>query len=383
MRTHLLLVAVGLLTGCSVVDELTTADHGSVTATAASSATTSTAATTATAPLATTTTTTAVPVTTATSATTTTTTDDTVLQLALTVHVERHDTEVRDEAELQAHIAMLEQLADLAEQYGVVVNFELSTEFVEALDRWGSTFIEDMTARGHGIAQHSGDRSTDGLTGEARVDELDRQRAAIEAHGVEVTYVSGGCSADPGWVEDAIAAGFTAVTGTTEICLGSLDDEALPDGMDWIRSCRNPAVCHDPLHLTADRTLHPWTTSDSTDWLTDDPNGGLVIVSAAEVDGFAQMSKTGDADLAASLQQWQEQLQTFLDAVVPGQVNVWNFVLSIGPEPDWEVVAAIFADAAEHAAAGDVAWADLGDVVAAAAAEATTQPADATAVYVS
>jgi hypothetical protein len=78
---------------------------------------------------------------------------------------------------------VLERLSDLAVAYDVILNFELSTTFVQAVDRWGSMFIEEMTAIGHNISQHSGDQSTEGLTGEARVRELVRQRAAIEAHG--------------------------------------------------------------------------------------------------------------------------------------------------------------------------------------------------------
>ena len=301
---------------------------------------------------------------------------DGTVAVALTVHVERHDTEVHDEAEFDAHVATLEQLADLAEQYGVVLNLELSSPFVEAVDQWDSTFIEDMTARGHAVSQHSGDRSIDGLTGEARVAELTRQRDAIEAHGVDVTYVSGGCSDDAGWVEDAIAAGFDAVTGTTEFCLASLDDATLPDGMDWVRDCPNAAVCHDPLHIQLERLLHPWTTSSTSTWLVDDPAGGLVVVPGSEADGLAAMSMTGDADLESSLTQWTALLDGAVAAAVPGQVNSMNVVVSVGPTPDWEVLEAMFAAASDRVVTGDIAWVSLADVVAASVAEAPSQPAD-------
>ncbi|MDO8389005.1 MAG: hypothetical protein Q7V57_00825 [Actinomycetota bacterium] len=313
--------------------------------------------------------------------TTTVVVGEVVLDLALTIHVERRDSEVTSQREFDDHVATLEQLADLADDHGAILNFELSTVFVQAVDRWGSTFIEDMVGRGHGISQHSGDRSTDGLTGQTRVDELTRQRDAIEAHGVDINYLSGGCSEEPGWVEAAIAAGFSAVTGITEICLSSLSDEALPDGMEWIHECHNASICHDPLHIGTQRWLHPWTTSTSTDWLTDDPNGALVIVSAAEADGLVAMSATGEADAAAAMEQWNTMLATLLAAAVPGQVNLWNLVLSVGPEPDWEVLEAIFADAQTRAATGDVGWVVLSDIVAEAVAEAPTQPADPPVVY--
>jgi len=302
------------------------------------------------------------------------------LQLALTVHVERHPTEVRNQAEFGSHVAMLERLANLALTYDVVLNFELSTEFVQAVDNWDSTFIEDMTALGHAVAQHSGDKSTEGLTGAARVAELVRQRDAIEAHGVEINYLSGGCSADD-WVETAIAAGFSAVTGNVEYCLKSLADTSLPAGMEWIQRCNNQAICHDPLHVDAARVLHPWTTSSSATWLVDDPAGGLVIVSSEEADGFVAMSQAVAADHTQSLEQWSALLDSYVAATVPGQVNVVNMVLSVGPEPDWELVESMFAQALIRQNAGLLTWADLGGVVAQALAEAPTQAADPPAVY--
>ena len=93
------------------------------------------------------------------------------------------------------------------------------------------------------------------------------------------------------------------------------------------------------------------------------------------------MSADGDADYASSMEQWDTMLATLLAAVVPGQVNLWNLVLSVGPEPDWEVVEAIFADAQARAAAGEVQWVQLSDVSAQAVAEAPTQTADPQVVY--
>lgn len=298
----------------------------------------------------------------------------------MTIHVERHPIEVRNEAYFDAHVAILEQLAKLATAYGVVLNFELSTEFVQAVDAWDSTFIEDMSAVGHAIAQHSGDQSTDGLTGAARVAELVRQRNAIEAHGVQVNYLSGGCSADD-WVEAAISAGFSAVTGNVEYCLKSLDDETLPAGMDWIHRCDNQSICHDPLHVGTARVLHPWTTSSSATWLVDDPTGDLVIISSDEADGFVAMSQDGDSDLSLSLDQWTALLDSYVAATVPGQVNVVNMVLSVGPEPDWDLIESMFAQALTRQEAGLLSWANLGEVVAQALAEAPTQAADPAVVY--
>ena len=300
--------------------------------------------------------------------------------MALTIHVEGHSTETRNEAEFNSHVATLGRLADLAVAYDLILNFELSSDFVTAVDNWGSTFIEDMSALGHNISQHSGDKSTDGLTGDARVAELVRQRDAIEAHGVSISYLSGGCSADD-WVESAIAAGFSAVTGNVEYCLKSLADASLPDGMEWIRTCLNPAICHDPLHLEIARVLHPWTTSSSADWLADDPAGALVIVAGSEADGFAAMSQGADLDAGALLQQWTELLDSSIAASVAGQVNVVNVVLSVGQTPNWELTESMFAQAKARQDSGLLRCASLSAIVIQALAEAPAQIADATAIY--
>lgn len=326
----------------------------------------------------TTTSTTATAVTTATTAAAAS--PDDVLQLALTVHVERHATEVRDPVEFESHVAMLQRLSDLALAYDVVLNFELSSEFVQAIDVWGSTFIENMTAIGHNISQHSGDQSTEGLIGAARTAELIRQREAIEAHGVTVNYASGGCSADD-WVESAIAAGLSAVTGNVEYCLKSLDGTSLPAGMEWIHRCTNQAICHDPLHVGTARVLHPWTTSSSATWLVDDPNGELVIIAAAEADAFVAMSQGGQADVAPSLEQWTAMIDAYVAATVVGQVNVVNMVLSVGPMPDWSLIESMFEQAQSRQEAGLLVWANLSEVVAQALAEAPLQAADAVVVY--
>jgi hypothetical protein len=367
-------------TACTVFSPAQFAD------TATSTTTTTTATTT---PPTTVTTTTAISPTTTAGTTTTVASTSTApaaetndgLQLALAIHVERRDTEVSNRAELESHIATLEQLADLAVEYDVILNFELSTVFVQAVDRWGSTFIEDMTALGHNISQHSGDESTSGLTGDERVAELVRQREAIEAHGVTVNYLSGACSADDDWVESAIAAGFSAATGNVEYCLKSLDDATLPDGMEWIDDCHSPSICHDALHVGIERVMHPWTTSSSATWLVDDPDGDLVILTSAEADGFVATSQTGGADLELSLEQWTAMLDAYVAAAVPDQLNVVNMVLSVGPEPDWALMQSMFAAAQARQDAGLLTWANLTEVVEQAVAEAATQPADPPVVY--
>ena len=165
--------------------------------------------------------------------------------LALTIHVERNDTELNNEIAYDSR-RILEQLADLAEQYGVILSFELSTVFVQAVDQW------EHVHRGHDCP-----RPRHLTTLRRQVDRrahrsgpVDERPAnvLVEAHGVTINYLSGGCSEDAGWVEAAIAAGFSAITGITEICL-SLSDRALPDGMGGSTSATTRASA--TIHCTS------------------------------------------------------------------------------------------------------------------------------------
>jgi len=138
--------------------------------------------------------------------------------------------------------------------------------------------------------------------------------------------------------------------------------------MEWIRSCDNPAVCHDPLHLDTARKAHPWTTSASSRFLTDEPGGDLVIVSTEEAAGLAAMSQGVAIPVDEAVSDWAALLDEYLAARVDGRIEVLNVTLSIGPEPDWEVLAAMFAEVARRG--GDVEWATVADVVAVAVTEA-------------
>jgi hypothetical protein len=322
----------------------------------------------------------AAPTTTTTTTTTTSMVPDDRLLVALSVHVERYEGETEDEALFDAHVAQLLALADRAEAYGAVVSFELSSEFVTAATTWHSTVVADLAARGHGIGQHSGDRTVAGLEGEARVSALAGQRAAIAALGVDVNYVSGACS-DGAWVEAVAAAGFVGTSGVTEYCLRALDDAHLPDGMDWIRQCTNPGVCHDPLHLDTGHLAHPWTASTSTAFLTDDPLGAVVVVPTVESLGLATMSQGQPVDLEAALADWRALLDAHVAQRSTGRVSTLDVTVSIGPDPDVAVLDAMLAELAARGVT-TVRSATMAEIVELAAAEAAAQPADPAPSYV-
>jgi hypothetical protein len=305
--------------------------------------------------------------------------DDRLL-VAVSVHVERYDGEADDRALFDAHVAVLTQLADLAEAHDVVVSYELSSEFVAAATAWDPGVVPALAARGHGVGQHSGDRGTAGLDGAALVAALADQRAAIEALGVDATYVSGACG-DGAWVEAVAAAGFVGTSGLTEYCLRSLDDAHLPAGMDWIRRCTSPAVCHDPLQLDTQHLTRPWTTGESASFLTDDAAGAVVVVPTVEATGLATMSQGLDVDVTAALADWVALLDAHVAARTAGRVNCLDVTVSIGPDPDWTVLEAMFAELSSRDPAV-VRSATMAEIVALAAAEAPTHPVDPPPTYV-
>lgn len=301
------------------------------------------------------------------------------LLLALSVHVERHPGEAADRTLFEEHLALLDRLASTAEAHGVVLNFEAETEFVTAASAHdGATAIGALIARGHRFSQHSGDRSTSGLDRAGRTAELRRQRDALASLGVDARYLSGACPGD-GWVEAAVDAGFEAATGLTEICLQSLDDAHLPAGMGWIRSCASATICHDVLQLEPAASLHPWTTDESAAWLTDVPDGALLLVAGHATEALTAMSAGTAVDPDAAVGAFTAELDALLAARTPGRLNATGYTLSVGPEPDWTTLDAILSVAASRA--GQLRWVSYDEIIDLAAAEAGA-PADPPMAYV-
>lgn len=303
-------------------------------------------------------------------------TDDRLL-LALSVHVERHQGEASDRATFDQHVALLDELAVVAADHDVVLNFEAETEFVAAATAFGPEIPRDLIASGHSFSQHSGDRSTSGLTAGERTTELRRQRDALASLGVTARYLSGACPGD-GWVEAAADAEFEAATGLTEICLQSLDDAHLPAGMAWIRSCASATICHDPLHLEPAASLHPWTTDSSASWLGDIPDGRLVLVVGQEATALSAMSAEADYDATAAVEEFGALLDQLDAARTAGRLNATGFTISIGPEPDWDVLRAMFTEVS--ARADRMRWARYDEIIDRARSEAGA-PADPPLVY--
>lgn len=296
------------------------------------------------------------------------------LMLNISIHVEGYQIEDENTSEGQmafnAHILALTALADDADggdgvQTGdAKLTFELNEDFVRATSLWGSDFIPAMAARGHGIGVHADLGGTGPIDRSVFTAELVTMREAIEAQGVDVVHVSGICSPSE-WVESAIDAGFSATTGMVEYCLSSLPGNyPLPCG-DTADECHGAAVTDWEHHL------HPWRTSTSSDWLTNDPNGQLLLVAndsgttvscqreAASGSTCAGVSDPGD------ITQLQALIQQYVDHREAGRLNVLTLSWSIGRPPTAGFADQLFAMVAGFSPS-QVQWSTIEEIAAAA-----------------
>jgi hypothetical protein len=289
------------------------------------------------------------------------------LLMNISIHVEGSTYDAQDDptpegqAIFEQHLGMLTSLADAADVGDGVrgdeprLTFELNADFVHATEVWGSTFIPDMVARGHGIGVHADVGGTGYIERSAFTAQLVDMREAIEAQGVDVTHVSGICSPSE-WVEAAIDAGFDASTGMVEYCLSSYPGNYPMACGDWANECHGPAV------TDWEHKLHPWHTSTSADWLTDDPNGELVLVAGESSSGVnclgedaagqdcRGVSESSDAD------EFRRIVREYILNREAGRLNAFTMSWSVGARPTDGFAAELFASVADYVGAGYAEW---------------------------
>lgn len=291
------------------------------------------------------------------------------LLMNISIHTDGYQTEDEDggEAVFNAHLAALTGLADDVDGGDGVqagepkLTFELTADFVRATVKWGSDFIPTMDARGHGIGVHAD------LGGQGPIDrtvftaELTSMREAIEAQGVDIVHVSGICSPSE-WVESAIDAGFTATTGMIEYCQSSLPGSyPLPCG-DQADECHGAAV------TDWEHKLHPWRTSTSADWLTNDPSGQLLLVANAGGDTVGCMRENASGLTCAGVTDSGDidQLRTVITDFVAhrevGRVDVLTVSWAIGRPPTAGFADSLLAMVAEFS--DSVEWATMDEIIA-------------------
>jgi len=282
------------------------------------------------------------------------------LLLNISIHVEGHNAEVRNEAEYRAHAQQIREVADAAAAAGASLSFEVSAPFVDAAVRWSDTILTDLLAQGHAVGVHADLDVPDLETFTAQLTDM---RSSLAAAGVETAFVSGICSEGP-WVEAAIAAGFTASDGMVEWCLKSIPAENWPAGYDYVGACASPADCHGSIPGGTERAMHPWFTCTSADWLTDDPDGELLLVGGSGqgvhclsedlrgIQGRCALDE-GDIDL------FVEMIAEHVAARTPGEINVLTLSWSIGNVTTPEMATALFTTVDEAFTDKEVVWSTI------------------------
>ena len=297
--------------------------------------------------------------------------------IGLSVHVEGWRTEVRDRDQYEAHVANLETLAAAAEAHDAVLTFELGPTFVEATAAWGGgDLLASFADRGHTIAVHAdvgGDPEQFATTDEFTA-ELVAQRAAVEAlvPGIEVTHVTGICSADP-WVEAALAAGFETTAGLVEYCAMSLDPADLPEGVT--QDCASPVACHGEPPRAYDQTSWVWWADSSAHWLTPADDGLLLVAGGGAGPVCASEAASGVTVGAEGCTGDDEDLALTSDALADGTDDldadhtsvVW-FTWSVGTPVDEEYAEEWFSMVERSTADGSLTWSSPTEVLAAARA---------------
>ncbi len=287
------------------------------------------------------------------------TSEQPILMIGFMVHLEGWD-DARNENAFIEHVQIVREYASLFETYGARITFE-SKELTDGSIRWGDNVLLEMQQRGHGVGVHAdegGDRELDECDGFTEA--LVEKKQALESLGVIVQHVSGVVS-ECDWVTAAADAGFLFTTGTVAYAAMSLSPELKPPEYS---NCLNPGSCHQvfPTNL-ADR-IHPWRAESGSNWIFDEPQGRLVILSASQgltcmEEELNDISTRGCTFNQADIDTYIEQLELALSLAEPGQVNIFYVGNSLGSPLDMNVLEAWLQAIQPYVLDGHVQWATL------------------------
>ena len=164
-----------------------------------------------------------------------------------------------------------------------------------------------------------------------------------------------------GEVEPVIAAGFSVATGLVEFCLKSL--ATIPPDYDAARieACSTPADCHGQAPTDDEHKLHPWHTSTSADWLTDDPAGRLLLVGGESGTTIACLAEGGEGTCtpnADDIPIFAGIVRDYVAKRAPGRSNSLAMSWSIGSPPP----AGFVTDLAASVADQPLRWRSVADL---------------------
>jgi len=284
--------------------------------------------------------------------------DAAMVSLGIMVHLEGWFDEVDDLEKFTRHAQAARTLANIFEEHNAKITFEASPEFVDATDIWGDNVLKELSERGHGIGVHAdegGNADKFGLTQEDFSKRLAIQKKNLEEKaGLTIKHVSGTCS-KLDWVKATIDAGYEFTTGGVGYCALSLPEPQRPNDFKF---CKSPSDCHGVIPQDRKDRIHPWKTSDGSNWLKHDPKGKLTILASdGGTKGLAEML-TGNESGIHEMDYTKTDIEAFntifdetLEYATNDQINILYFSLSIGDGQfdqewyhDWLDAAGVYVD---------------------------------------
>jgi hypothetical protein len=285
------------------------------------------------------------------------------LWLGLTLHLENKTFDT-------AYFASLDAFARTLEAHGGKVTFEPRDQVVTAAAGPPQLFDwRAMEARGHTIGSHAAIGGTTAtplstFTAQAR---MRFQQLAPRVNRLD--HVSGNCGSVD-WVAGVADAGFKFTTATTVLCLYSIPAQDRPAPYQSL-ACNGATdpVCHAPYPSAVQDKLHPWRVASGSNWLSDDPNGPLVVFPGSgslpcleeEATSSGQSLPTctfTDEDVTRALAELDEAIAHREADRLNTMYWVWgSWSLSAAEQP---VLERFLAAVDERIARGEVQWASLG-----------------------
>lgn len=192
--------------------------------------------------------------------------------LTITLHLENH-------APYDAtYAAELRQFADAFAARGGRLTLEPRRALFMPADPAVIETLRQLEAGGHAVGAHAAIGAEDGLSQVDFVTELAAGRAELLDVAARVDHVSGICS-PLDFVGAAADAGYAFTTAATVYCLFAMAPEARPEGYeDLVCNGAIDPVCHRSYPDDAALRIRPWRTDTGAQWLTDVPNGRIVLL---------------------------------------------------------------------------------------------------------
>jgi len=289
-----------------------------------------------------------------------------VLYIGIMIHLEGNDNATQDKNLFDGWVSKIEETAALLEKYNAKGTFEAKPNFVECCKKWNNNVLLDLYQRGHGIGVHA---DVGGIGNKNNnVKDMSRKMSVMkndteELLGKEIRHVSGICS-EADWVRAAIVSGYKFATGNVTMCGLCLSGENIPKGFTKEQMIDD---FHGVFPPDLKDRIHPWRTSDGSNWLEDDPEGKLVILASDGVivafdEEYSKSGKSGkkmDVFDSKDIDSYIKKLKEALALSESGMVNIFYVGLSIGKGADPAVFEKWLESIAPYIDSGKAEWKTL------------------------